>query len=109
SNDGELVIVHNGIIENYEAIKTQLKQEGFEFHSDTDTEVLINLIQFFKNTENLSLTEAVRYALNEVIGAYAIAVMDRSNPNEIVVGRLGSPLAIGIGENEFFIASDASP
>ena len=109
SNDGELVIVHNGIIENYEAIKTRLKQEGFEFHSDTDTEVLINLIQYFKDKENLNLTDAVRYALTEVIGAYAIAVMDKSNPNEIVVGRLGSPLAIGIGENEFFIASDASP
>src|SRR5690606_30147126 len=76
---------------------------------DTDTEVLINLIQFFKDSENLSLTDAVRYALNEIIGAYAIAVLDKNSPNEIVVGRLGSPLAIGIGENEFFIASDASP
>ncbi len=109
SNDGNLVIVHNGIIENYDTIKTQLSQKGFVFHSDTDTEVLINLIQFFKDSENLSLTDAVRYALNEVIGAYAIAVLDKNTPNEIVVGRLGSPLAIGIGENEFFIASDASP
>src|SRR5690606_17377585 len=90
-------------------IKTELIQKGFVFHSDTDTEVLINLIQYFKNSEDLSLTEAVRYALNEVIGAYAIAVLDKNNPNEIVVGRLGSPLAIGIGDNEFFIASDASP
>lgn len=109
SNDENLVIVHNGIIENYDTIKTQLSQKGFVFHSDTDTEVLINLIQFFKDSENLSLTDAVRYALNEVIGAYAIAVLDKNAPNEIVVGRLGSPLAIGIGENEFFIASDASP
>lgn len=109
SNNEELVIVHNGIIENYEAIKIELSQNGFVFHSDTDTEVLINLIQYFKEKDNLSLTEAVRYALNEVIGAYAIAVMDKNNPDEIVVGRLGSPLAIGIGENEFFIASDASP
>lgn len=109
SNDGNLVIVHNGIIENYDSIKTELKQKGFVFHSDTDTEVLVNLIQYVKNSENLSLTEAVRYALNEVIGAYAIAVMEKDQPNEIVVGRLGSPLAIGIGENEFFIASDASP
>ncbi|MBA5628833.1 glutamine--fructose-6-phosphate transaminase (isomerizing) [Moheibacter lacus] len=109
SNDGNLVIVHNGIIENYDTIKTELSQKGFEFHSDTDTEVLINLIQFFKDSENLNLTDAVRYALNEVIGAYAIAVLDKSIPDEIVVGRLGSPLAIGIGENEFFIASDASP
>lgn len=109
SNDEQLVIVHNGIIENYEAIKIELGQKGFVFHSDTDTEVLINLIQYFKDKDNLSLTDAVRYALNEVHGAYAIAVLDKSNPNEIVVGRLGSPLAIGIGENEFFIASDASP
>ncbi|SMC32734.1 glutamine--fructose-6-phosphate transaminase (isomerizing) [Moheibacter sediminis] len=109
SNNEQLVIVHNGIIENYEAIKTELGQKGFVFHSDTDTEVLINLIQYFKDKDALSLTDAVRYALNEVHGAYAIAVLDKSNANEIVVGRLGSPLAIGIGENEFFIASDASP
>ncbi len=109
SNNGELVLVHNGIIENYETIKTQLIQQGFDFKSDTDTEVLINLIQYFKDKDNLGLADAVRYALNEVIGAYAIAVLDKNNPNEIVVGRLGSPLAIGIGENEFFIASDASP
>lgn len=109
SNNEQLVIVHNGIIENYEAIKTELGQKGFIFHSDTDTEVLINLIQYFKDKDSLSLSDAVRYALNEVHGAYAIAVLDKSNANEIVVGRLGSPLAIGIGENEFFIASDASP
>jgi len=109
SNDGNIVLVHNGIIENYDTIKTELMQKGFVFHSETDTEVLVNLIQYFKNSEDLTLTEAVRYALNEVIGAYAIAVLEKSNPNEIVVGRLGSPLAIGIGENEFFIASDASP
>jgi len=109
SNDGNIVLVHNGIIENYDTIKTELIQKGFEFHSETDTEVLVNLIQYIKNSENLTLAEAVRYALNEVIGAYAIAVLEKDNPNEIVVGRLGSPLAIGIGENEFFIASDASP
>lgn len=109
SNDGNIVLVHNGIIENYDTIKTELMQKGFVFHSETDTEVLVNLIQYFKNSEDLTLTEAVRYALNEVIGAYAIAVLEKNNPNEIVVGRLGSPLAIGIGENEFFIASDASP
>ena len=109
SNNEELVIVHNGIIENYESIKTELAQKGFVFHSDTDTEVLINLIQYFKDKDSLSLADAVRYALNEVHGAYAIAVLDKSNPNEIVVGRLGSPLAIGLGEDEFFIASDASP
>lgn len=109
SNNGELVLVHNGIIENYETIKTQLIQKGFEFISDTDTEVLVNLIQYFKDRDDLTLTDAVRYALNEVVGAYAIAVLDKSNPDQIIVGRLGSPLAIGIGEDEFFIASDASP
>ena len=109
SNDGEIVLVHNGIIENYDTLKTELIQKGFVFHSETDTEVLVNLIQYLKNKDNLSLNDAVRYALNQVNGAYAIAVIDKANPNEIVVGRLGSPLAIGIGENEFFIASDASP
>lgn len=109
SNDGEIVLVHNGIIENYDTLKTELIQKGFVFHSETDTEVLVNLIQYLKNKDNLSLNDAVRYALNQVNGAYAIAVIGKSNPNEIVVGRLGSPLAIGIGENEFFIASDASP
>ncbi|HUH35169.1 MAG TPA: glutamine--fructose-6-phosphate transaminase (isomerizing) [Moheibacter sp.] len=109
SNDGEIVLVHNGIIENYDSIKKELTQHGFEFHSETDTEVLVNLIQFLKNKDQLTLAEAVRAALNQVIGAYAIAVMDRQNSDEIIVGRLGSPLAIGIGENEFFIASDASP
>lgn len=109
SNNGEIVLVHNGIIENYDTLKTELIQKGFVFHSETDTEVLVNLIQYLKDKDQLSLTDAVRYALNQVIGAYAIAVLDKENPSEIVVGRLGSPLAIGIGENEFFIASDASP
>ncbi len=109
SNNGRIVLVHNGIIENYEAIKQLLKDKGYVFHSDTDTEVLVNFIQLFQEEQNLSLTDAVRLALNEVIGAYAIAVLDKEQPNTIVVGRLGSPLAIGIGENEFFVASDASP
>ncbi|MXV38607.1 glutamine--fructose-6-phosphate transaminase (isomerizing) [Flavobacteriaceae bacterium Ap0902] len=109
SNDGRIMLVHNGIIENYEPLKIQLKEYGFTFESETDSEVLANLIQYFKSKENLSLTEAVRYALNEVVGAYAIAVMDNESSDEIVVARLGSPLAIGLGEDEFFIASDASP
>lgn len=109
SNDEQIVLVHNGIIENYDSLKTELIQKGFVFHSETDTEVLVNLIQYFKDKENLNLTEAVRYSLNEVVGAYAIAVMDKNDPDEIVVARLGSPLVIGIGDNEFFIASDASP
>jgi glucosamine--fructose-6-phosphate aminotransferase (isomerizing) len=109
SNSGELAIIHNGIIENYDAIKTQLVNNGFVFHSDTDTEVLINLIEYVKQQEGVKLGKAVQIALKQVIGAYAIAVFDVKKPNEIVVAKLGSPLAIGIGEDEYFIASDATP
>lgn len=109
SNSGQLAIIHNGIIENYDAIKTELIKRGYVFHSDTDTEVLINLIEEVKKKEGVKLGKAVQLALNEVVGAYAIAVFDLEKPDEIVVAKLGSPLAIGIGEDEFFIASDASP
>jgi glucosamine--fructose-6-phosphate aminotransferase (isomerizing) len=109
SNSGDLVIIHNGIIENYESLKKELIKRGYTFQSDTDTEVLINLIEDVKQKENVKLGKAVQIALNQVIGAYAIAVFDKHKPNEIVVARLGSPLAIGIGDDEFFIASDASP
>ena len=109
SNSGNLVIIHNGIIENYDSLKQELKKRGFTFQSDTDTEVLINLIEDVKNHENVKLGKAVQIALNQVVGAYAIAVFDKNKPDEIVVARLGSPLAIGVGEDEFFIASDASP
>ena len=109
SNSGDLVIIHNGIIENYASLKKELIKRGYTFKSDTDTEVLINLIEDVKKNENLKLGKAVQIALNQVVGAYAIAVFDKNKPNEIVVARLGSPLAIGIGDDEFFIASDASP
>ncbi|MWW24552.1 glutamine--fructose-6-phosphate transaminase (isomerizing) [Algibacter lectus] len=111
SNSGELVIIHNGIIENYDSLKQELITRGYTFQSDTDTEVLINLIEDVKKKEKVKLGKAVQIALNQVIGAYAIAVFDKNKPEEVVVARLGSPLAIGIGENEdeFFIASDASP
>ncbi|MGB5378458.1 glutamine--fructose-6-phosphate transaminase (isomerizing) [Muriicola sp.] len=109
SNSGNLVIIHNGIIENYEAIKTELKKRGYVFESDTDTEVLVNLIEEVKTKEKVKLGKAVQIALNQVVGAYAIAVFDKQKPDEIVVAKLGSPLAIGIGDKEFFIASDASP
>jgi len=109
SNSGDLVIIHNGIIENYESIKKELINRGYTFESDTDTEVLINLIEEVKTKEDVLLGQAVQIALNEVVGAYAIAVFDKNKPDEIVVAKLGSPLAIGVGENEFFIASDASP
>ncbi|EAZ95284.1 glutamine--fructose-6-phosphate transaminase, isomerizing [Flavobacteria bacterium BAL38] len=109
SNSGKLVIIHNGIIENYEPLKQELIKRGYTFKSDTDTEVLINLIEEVKKKENCKLGKAVQVALNQVIGAYAIAVIDVEKPDEIIVARLGSPLAIGIGEDEFFIASDATP
>ena len=109
SNSGELVLIHNGIIENYASLKAELITRGYTFKSDTDTEVLINLIEDVKKQENVKLGKAVQIALNQVIGAYAIAVFDKNKPEEIVVARLGSPLAVGVGEDEFFIASDASP
>ncbi len=109
SNSGDLVIIHNGIIENYAPLKVELIKRGYVFHSDTDTEVLVNLIEEVQKKENIKLGKAVQIALNQVVGAYAIAVFDKKNPDEIVVARLGSPLAIGIGDGEYFIASDASP
>jgi glutamine---fructose-6-phosphate transaminase (isomerizing) len=109
SNSGDLAIIHNGIIENYAPLKEELIKRGYVFHSDTDSEVLINLIEEIQIKENLKLGKAVQVALNQVVGAYAIAVFDKKNPNEIVAARLGSPLAIGVGEGEYFIASDASP
>ncbi|PIF00640.1 MAG: glutamine--fructose-6-phosphate transaminase (isomerizing) [Maribacter sp.] len=109
SNSGDLVIIHNGIIENYESLKKELMNRGYTFASDTDTEVLVNLIEEVQKTEGVKLGQAVQIALNQAVGAYAIAVFDKKKPDEIVVAKLGSPLAIGIGGNEYFIASDASP
>src|SRR5690554_1208150 len=109
SNSGELVIIHNGIIENYEPLKKELINRGYTFKSDTDTEVLVNLIEDVQKNKGLKLGKAVQVALNQVVGAYAICVMDIKKPNEIIAARLGSPLAIGIGEGEYFVASDASP
>ncbi|MBL4905149.1 MAG: glutamine--fructose-6-phosphate transaminase (isomerizing), partial [Flavobacteriaceae bacterium] len=111
SMSGNLIIVHNGIIENYDTLKKELISRGYIFQSDTDTEVLINLIEEVKKQEECKLGKAVQIALTQVIGAYAIAVFDKSKPNEIVVARLGSPIAIGVGKDkkEFFVASDASP
>ena len=109
SNSGNLAIIHNGIIENYEPLKKELIKRGYTFKSDTDTEVLVNLIEEVQKKDNLKLGKAVQVALNQVVGAYAICVFDKNNPVEIIVARLGSPLAIGVGNDEFFIASDASP
>lgn len=109
SNSGNLVLVHNGIIENYQALKELLMDNGFEFHSETDTEVLVNFIQYIQDQEGCNLKRAVRIALTQVIGAYAICIYDKNNPEEVVVAKLGSPLVIGLGVNEKFIGSDATP
>ncbi|RZJ73303.1 glutamine--fructose-6-phosphate transaminase (isomerizing) [Flavobacterium sp.] len=109
SNSGNIAIIHNGIIENYEPLKKELINRGYKFSSDTDTEVLVNLIEETKIKEGVKLGKAVQIALNQVVGAYAICVFDKQRPDEFVVARLGSPLAIGVGKDEFFIASDASP
>lgn len=109
SNDGQLSIIHNGIIENYATIKEELLERGHAFNSDTDTEVLVHLIEEIYKNENNDLLEAVRLALHEVSGAYAIVVMDKKNPDQLIAARKGSPMVIGVGEGEFFIASDATP
>ena len=109
SNSGDLVVVHNGIIENYASLKEELIQRGYTFSSDTDTEVLVNLIEDVQRKEKVKLGKAVQIALTQVVGAYAIVVFDNKKPNELVAARLGSPLAIGVGEGEFFVASDATP
>lgn len=109
SNSGKIALIHNGIIENYATIKKELMNRGFEFKSDTDTEVLVNLIEDIKQTENVNLFEAVRIALNQVIGAYAIAVISTEEPGQIIAARKSSPLVVGIGDGEFYLASDATP
>ncbi len=109
STSGNLAIIHNGIIENYAVLKKMLQERGVEFKSDTDTEVLVQFIEFVRNEQNLDLLTAVRVALRSVIGAYAIALIDKDNPDEIIAARKSSPLVVGIGEEEFFIGSDASP
>ena len=109
SQSKTIALIHNGIIENYDSIKEELSKRGHSFESETDTEVLTHLIEEVQKKEEVSLFEAVRLSLAEVIGAYAIAVIEESNRNEIIVAKKGSPLVIGVGENEFFMASDATP
>ena len=109
SQSGRLALIHNGIIENYKVLKEELISKGYTFSSDTDTEVLIQLIEYMQMSHNTSLFEAVQLALKNVIGAYAIAIIDKSNPNQLIAARKGSPLIIGVGENEFLIGSDATP
>lgn len=110
STDGHIAMIHNGIIENYNVIKERLLSQGYTFKSDTDTEVLVHLIDDIQKTEGVELAEAVRLALLNVIGAYAIVVLSDKNPNQLIAARKSSPLVVGIGkENEFFLASDATP
>ena len=109
SESEQLAIIHNGIIENYAVLKQGLMKHGYSFKSETDTEVLVQLIEYIKTTDKTDLQTAVQLALNQVVGAYAIVVLDRNNPDEMVAARKGSPLVVGIGEDEFFLASDATP
>ncbi len=104
-----MVMIHNGIIENYAPLKKELQSRGHVFLSDTDTEVLIHLIEDIQQKENINLGEAVRIALNQVVGAYSIVILSKDNPNELFAAKKGSPLVVGIGEDEFFIASDGTP
>jgi len=109
SGNGNIAIIHNGIIENYESLKKELIKRGHEFASDTDTEVLVHLIEDIQKNENVDLASATRMALNEVVGAYAIVLLDKDNPDKLIAAKNSSPLVIGVGEGEFFVASDASP
>ncbi|QMU31006.1 glutamine--fructose-6-phosphate transaminase (isomerizing) [Adhaeribacter radiodurans] len=109
SSSKKIAIIHNGIIENYGSLKQHLVNKGYEFHSDTDSEVFINLIEDIRENNHISLAEAVRLALHEVVGAYAIVVISHDSPNQLIAARKGSPLVIGIGKDEFFLASDATP
>ncbi len=109
SQNKKLAVIHNGIIENYASLKKTLIGRGYHFDSDTDTEVLINLIEDIQLNEKTELEEAVRIALNQVTGAYAIAILSEDNPDSMIVARKGSPMVIGVGEDEFFVASDATP
>ncbi len=109
SQSESLALIHNGIIENYSVLKAQLQNKGYKFQSSTDTEVLVQLIEYIKQINDCDLFTAVQIALNQVVGAYAIAVIEKGHPDQIIAARKSSPLVIGIGEGEFFIGSDASP
>ena len=109
SESERLAIIHNGIIENYAVLKAGLQQEGYTFKSDTDTEVLVQLIEYTQLNRHVDLKTAVQLALQQVVGAYAIAVLDKDHPDTLVAARKGSPLVVGIGQDEYFLASDATP
>ena len=109
SNDGSIALVHNGIIENYQELKDALVDLGYEFKSDTDTEVLSHLIQELRDSRDLTFTDAVKEALKKVVGAYALVIMDVNHPKLLIGARKSSPLALGIGDGDLYLASDASP
>ena len=109
SQDGKIILVHNGIIENYEVLKSQLLSAGYTFHSETDTEVLVQLIDYIKELHHTDLCTSVQMALNQVVGAYSIAVMEKGDPNTIIAAKKSSPLVVGIGNDEIFLASDTTP
>jgi glucosamine--fructose-6-phosphate aminotransferase (isomerizing) len=109
SNNSRITLVHNGIIENYETLRSLLQKEGFSFYSDTDTEILVNFIQYISEQHKCKINDAIRIALQQVVGAYAIAVIDDREPDRIILAKRSSPLAIGVGNSEYIIASDATP
>ena len=109
SENGNLALIHNGIIENYRALKTELTRKGYHFRSETDTEVVIQMIQYMMDSRKVSWEEAVPLALRHIVGAYALVIMDKAEPEKMIAARKGSPLIIGVGENEYFVGSDASP
>ncbi len=109
SSSENLALIHNGIIENYSTLKSKLQDQGFSFRSSTDTEVLVQLVEYIQQTNQIDLITAVQLALRQVIGAYAIAIIEKQHPDEIIVARKSSPLVVGIGKDEFFLASDATP
>ena len=109
SESGNLALIHNGIIENFRSLKTELQNQGYHFKSETDTEVVIQLIQYIMDSHGITLEEAVPLALNSVIGAYAIVIVDKEHPDKMIAARKGSPLIIGVGDDEFLVGSDATP
>ena len=109
SQSGDLAMIHNGIIENYLTLRTKLEQEGYQFRSTTDSEVVVNLIEYIRNTMGLDLCSSVQHALNQVVGAYAIAIVDKNDPDLLIGARKSSPLVVGVGDDEYFLASDATP
>lgn len=109
SESGNLALIHNGIIENYKSLRTELSSHGYHFHSTTDTEAIVQLIEYIMDSHHITLEEAVPLALSNLVGAYALVIVNKQDPESLIAARKGSPLLIGVGENEFFVGSDATP